>query len=234
MTPSLRRTLVASALVIASARAEAQDPRLVPLLDDSTRFRVEAVVDSARRAQLPTEPLIDKALEGARKRAPGARILAAVTALSDRLLVARAALGGNTEAELVAGAAALQAGVGPHALADLRESRPGRSLAVPLVVLSDLVTRGVPRDTATALVLLVARAGLSDDAFLEVQRSVQNDVRDGANPAAAAAVRARGALVGTPARVKSRGAATAATDAVKATRPTPASVPPTTPPPPSP
>lgn len=230
MSRSAHRALVVCALALPMARAAAQDPRLIPLLDDSTRLHVEAVVDSARRAQLPTEPLIDKALEGARKRAAGARILAAVTALSDRLRVARAALGGNTESELVAGAAALQAGVGPHALADLRETRPGRSLAVPLVVLSDLVTRGVPADTATALVLLVARAGLTDEAFLEVQRSVQNDVRDGAHPATAAAVRARGALVGTPARVKSR-PATATTDAVKATRPTPASAPPSSPPP---
>jgi hypothetical protein len=223
MTHSMRCVLLALGALTFSAPANAQDPRLVPLLDDSTRARVESVVDSARRAQLPTEPLVDKALEGARKRAPGPRILAAVTALADRLRVARAALGTHNEAELVAGAAALQAGVGPHALADLRESRPGRPLAIPLVVLSDLVTRGVPRDTATALVLLVARAGLSDDAFLEVQRSVQNDVRDGANPVTAAAVRARGALVGTPARVKVRGPVTTSGATVTgATKPTPA------------
>lgn len=232
MSHSLHRAVTAFALAVPVAWARAQDPRLVPLLDDSTRARVEAVVDSARRAQLPVEPLIDKALEGARKRAPAPRIVAAVTALSDRLRVARAALGGNAESDLIAGAVALQASVGPHALADLREARPGRPLAVPLVVLSDLVTRGVPADTAIALVLLVARAELSDDAFLDLQRSVQNDVRAGANPATAAAVRARGALVGAPARVRGPGAVkTTGADAVTRVRPTPARAPQAAPPP---
>src|SRR5689334_22174703 len=112
-----RRNLIALALAGLATLplprgAGAQDMRLSSQLDPATAARVAAIVDRARAASLPTEPLIDKALEGARKRAPGARILDAVGALAARLDTSRIALGATaTESELVAGASALQAGV---------------------------------------------------------------------------------------------------------------------------
>jgi hypothetical protein len=199
------------ALAGAAVVAGAQDARLGAQLDEGTRVLVQAAVDSARAAGLPTEPLVDKALEGARKRADGARITRAVTALAARLRVSRSNLGaGATESDLVAGAAALQAGVAADVLHQLRAARPSGALAVPLVVLSDLVTRGVPTDTAAAVVLLVARGGMGDDAFLTLQREVQRDVMGGAPPASAAAVRTRGVLAGGTVR---RPARTVTTDA---------------------
>ena len=200
------------ALAGAAAAAAAQDARLGAQLDEGTRVLVQAAVDSARAAGLPTEPLVDKALEGARKRADGTRITRAVTALAARLRVSRSSLGaGATESDLVAGAAALQAGVSADVLHQLRAARPSGALAVPLVVLSDLVTRGVPTDTAAAVVLLVAREGMGDDAFLTLQREVQRDVMGGAPPASAAAVRTRGVLAGGTVRRPARNAATDAT-----------------------
>ena len=162
-------------------------------------------MDSARAAGLPTEPLIDKALEGARKRADGSRIARAVSALATRLGTSRSSLGaGASESDLVAGAAALQSGVSSDILHQLRAARPTGALSVPLVVLSDLVTRGVPTDTAAAVVLLVAREGMGDDAFLTLQRDVQRDVLGGALPASAAAVRTRGVLAGGTVRRPAR------------------------------
>lgn len=201
---SLALTLAATAGIASSAqRLAAQDTRLSAIADSSTRARVSAVIERARSSSLPVEPLVDKALEGARKRAPDARILDAVSSLAARLDSSRRALGGvSTDAELVAAAAALQAGVGPVVLTQLRRERPGRSLAVPLVVLGDLVTRGVPHDTASALILLVAHEGLGDETLLAIQRDVQRDVRDGAHPAAAAAIRARGAVSGASTRLR--------------------------------
>jgi hypothetical protein len=206
---------LALALVGAAGSARAQDARLGTQLDEGTRVLVQAVVDSARAAGLPTEPLVDKALEGARKRADGARITRAVTALATRLRMSRSSLGaGATESDLVAGAAALQAGVAADVLHQLRAARPSGALAVPLVVLSDLVTRGVPADTAAAVVLLVARGGLGDDAFLTLQREVQRDVMGGAPPASSAALRTRGVLAGGTVR---RPARAVTTDAIGAT-----------------
>ena len=70
-------------------------------------------------------------------------------------------------------------------------------------MLGDLVTRGVPRDTANALILLVAHEGLGDETLLAIQRDVQRDVRDGAHPATAvAAIRARGAVSGGATRLR--------------------------------
>lgn len=195
--------LVALAIASTVERAGAQDPRLAPQLDAATAARVSEVIERARAASLPVEPLVDKALEGARKRAPDARIIEAVTSLAARLDSSRAALGTtSSDAELVAAAAALQAGVGPGVLSRLRQERAGRSLAVPLVVLGDLVARGVPHDTASALILLVAHEGLGDETLLAIQRDVQRDVRDGAHPATAAAIRARGALSGASTRLR--------------------------------
>ncbi|HWE41622.1 MAG TPA: hypothetical protein VG432_03910, partial [Gemmatimonadaceae bacterium] len=189
--------LVALAFAVPAVGAAAQDARLAAQLDAGTEQRVSAVIERARAASLPVEPLVDKALEGARKRAPAPRIVEAVTGLAARLESSRVALGmASTEAELVAAAAALQAGVGPRVLSQLRQARAGKSLAVPLVVLGDLVSRGVPHDTASALILLVAHEGLGDETLLAIQRDVQRDVRDGAHPATAAAIRARGAVSG--------------------------------------
>ena len=197
--------------VLAARGALAQDQRLSRQLDPATAARVATIVDHARATSLPTEPLIDKALEGARKGAPPARIVEAVSALAARLDTTRVALGtGSTESELVAGASVLQAGVSTPVLRALRATRAGRSLAVPLVVLGDLVTRGVPSDTASALVLLVAREGLGDETLLAIQRDVQRDVREGAHPATAAAIRARGAVNSGGTRLRpTRGAVTA-------------------------
>jgi len=203
-----RRDLVTLAVAVLATlpvarRAGAQDMRLAAQLDPATATRVGSIVDRARAASLPTEPLIDKALEGARKRAPAARILDAVGALAARLDTSRTALGATaTESELVAGASALQAGVASPVLRELRAARGTKSLAVPLVVLGDLVTRGVPSDTASALILLVAREGLGDETLLAIQRDVQRDVRDGAHPATAAAIRARGAVGGGATRLR--------------------------------
>ena len=220
--------LLALAIIAPATRAAAQDARLVAQLDAATQQRVSAVIERARAASLPVEPLVDKALEGARKRAPAPRIVEAVTSLEARLDSSRVALGmASTEAELVAAAAALQAGVGPHVLTQLRQERAGKSLAVPLVVLGDLVTRGVPHDTASALILLVAHEGLGDETLLAIQRDVQRDVRDGAHPATAAAIRARGAVSGASTRLRptrgplaSGAASSAAPAAAGAVRPT--------------
>lgn len=213
MSTIVRRLASAAFIGIASfglvSALSAQDSRLGAQLQEPTRSLVQATVDSARAAGLPAEPLIDKALEGARKRADGERIIRAVSALAGRLRASRSSLGaGATESDLVAGAAALQSGVTTDVLRQLRAARPVGALSVPLVVLSDLVTRGVPTDTAAAVVLLVAREGLGDDAFLTLQRDVQRDVMGGAAPASAAAVRTRGVLAGGTVRRPARNATT--------------------------
>ncbi len=173
----------------------AQDARLDARLDARTREAVVAIVDSARGDGIPTEPLVQKALEGASKHADGARILSAVQRLSRELGDARSALGTtSSDAEVIAGASALHAGIAPAALSRMRASRTHGSLTVALAVLSDLVARGVPGDTATTVISALTVAGTQDAELLRFQQGVERDIAQGATPAAALGVRAQGAF----------------------------------------
>ena len=189
------RAVLAFALLVPGWLA-AQEPSLEGRLDPATRAEVLAIVDSARADGIPTRPLLNKALEGAGRGAESERILWAVRGLAVRLETARDVLGyQSTEPELVAGAGALYAGVPPASLAELREAVPGASVALPLVVLADMVDRGVPTDTATTVLVSLARAGVDHAAYDALRLSVAQDIRAGAAPAAAAYTRARGLLL---------------------------------------
>jgi hypothetical protein len=182
--------LVVATLLTGSAAAQGLDPRLARL-DSITRPMVAALVDSARAAALPTEPLVQRALEGATKRATTDRIVAAVRRLALDLSHARDALGPTASApELTAAAAALRAGAPPATLTELRRIRR-ESLTVPLAVLSDLVGSGVPVDSAAAAVLALATNARDAD-LVEFRRAVERDIALGAPPAAATAAAAAG------------------------------------------
>ena len=174
--------------------ALAQTQRLAGRLDERTRAEVAALVDSARGAGLPADPLVNKALEGASKGADGARIVAAVRARAGGLARSRALLGdGATEPELVAGAAALRAGAPPAFVERLRRDYPRVALVVPLAVMADLVARGVPADTAAQSVLALVRAGVREAELVAFRQSVERDIALGAPAGAAAAVRVNAA-----------------------------------------
>ena len=142
---SVLRSLALLALLTLPATAQAQDARLTERLDSVTATQVQQVVDSARKAGLPGEPLVQKALEGATMGASDDRIVAAVQTLHGQLRRAREALGGGaSDAELAAAAGALRAGLEPSALRRLQSLRPDQPLVVPIAVLTDLVAEGVP------------------------------------------------------------------------------------------
>ena len=195
MTRLVRRGLlvfVAAALSVARAAAQGTDPRL-ERLDETTRPVVIAIVDSARAAGLPVNPLVERALEGATKGAPADIIVGAVRRLAGDLGRARDALGPSASAgELNAGAAALRAGAGTDVLTRLRRARRHQSVTMALAVLTDLVARGVPVDTAATAVLALA-ATVRDEDLVEFRRAVERDIAIGAPPAAAASIRVNAA-----------------------------------------
>src|SRR2546426_784428 len=196
MTSAFTRTalpLLAAMLVAGRAAAQQTDPRL-ERLDASTRPMVAALVDSARAATLPGEPLVQRALEGATKRASGDVILAAVRRLAVDLGHARDALGSTASpAELTAGAAALRAGASPTILTELRHTRR-EPLTMPLAVLADLVASGAPADAAaTPDPALAPRPRAADPA--EFRPPAGRDIALGAPPAAATAAAATAADV---------------------------------------
>ena len=164
--------------------------RLDGRLQPTTRTAVERLIDSARLAGLPAEPLVDKALEGASKGGSHDAILRALRKLSGELAQARRALGERSlVAELSAGANAIQRGVDEASLRRLRQERPGQPLVVTLGVVTDLVTRGVAPDVATSSVLRLSRAGLADEQLVAFRRDVERDIGIGAPPATAVLAR---------------------------------------------
>lgn len=174
------------------------DARLARL-DSTTRLIVAAVIDSARKTRLPTEPLVDKALEGAQKGADGGRIVTAVRGLYAELRSARAALGaGATPEEINVGANAIHAGMPMRTLTQLRSvsQHGGRArVTLPLTVYTDLIARRVPPAVASDVVISLARAGLRDGDYAMFQRNVRLDIENGADAATAAQTRARGAAL---------------------------------------
>jgi len=190
----LGRALVA--LVIAAPTARAQsDPALAVKLDKPTLLAVNAIIDSARAAKLPTKPLNDKALEGAATGADGPKIVAAVRSLSVRMSSARGALSSTANAdEIKAAVGALEAGVSTRDLARVQTACGKRPVVMPLAVLTDLVGRQVPIPTATTLVLQLVRSNVKDSELSLYQRNVRADIERGADPTAAASTRARGLM----------------------------------------
>jgi hypothetical protein len=187
------------ALTFLTAVAQAQDTtarvrELDPLarLSEASRYQVELLLDSAKVAGLPTAPLESKALEGISKRVDSRRIVVAVRNVFRSLRDARAALGPSVTAdELNAAAGALRVGITPAELGHLARTRHEKQLTVPLVVLADLVTRGVPRDTASSTIFQLWQRGAADDDFLGLWRGVERDIVSGTAPGVALLNRAR-------------------------------------------
>jgi len=168
------------ALVVAAVLAAPLDP--VPLhaqaanpAEEITRAlpadvarRILAGIADARTQGLPADLLARRALELSAKGVPPAGIETAVADETADLAAARDALAaggrpGATDDELDAAGTALGKGMDGHQVSHLARSAPsGRSLAVPLFVISSLVDRGLPSDEALRRVLARLEARASD------------------------------------------------------------------------
>ena len=184
------------ATIAATARAQDQPDRTIPAqLSASARATLERLIDSARVAGLPVDPLYSKVREGVFRSADEPRVIAAVQRLSHDLGDARAALGDSANAEeITAGANALRAGVRPADLSRLRNVRSRKAdhpLTVALVVLADLATRGVPPAMAAASVHELVARNVSDGSLLSFRRNVERDLVGGRPPASALDARTR-------------------------------------------
>jgi len=195
------RSLLAVLLVGSAFRStEAQDPRLSNRLDAPTRKALSAIVDSARAQGIPVEPLMEKVYQGLAMGADGTRIVVAVRSLTFEMGNAHRVLGAvATTDELKAAASAVHAGVPAVELGKMKkQSGLRRSLTLPFTVLADIVSRGVPVAAATNAIKSLMGAGAKDKDISDFQRNVSVDIEKGAQPAAAAETRAKGAVVPPP------------------------------------
>lgn len=185
--------LVAGLLGASVAWSQPTDPRLVARLDARTRVAVASIVDSASHDGVPTEPLIDRALEGASKRADGQLIVNAVRLFARDLRRARLALGPtSTDAEVVAGAHALRGGVKVEDLERLRHVRAGQRYALALDVMTYVINRGVNPDTASSVLIGLVLASATDDQLVGFRVDVDRDIAGGVPASLAATARGVG------------------------------------------
>lgn len=169
------------------------DQRLVGRLDDRTREAVLAVVNAARTEGLPTEPIIDKALEGASKRASGTQIVSVVRSLIGDLKRAREALGpGSSLKDVEAGAHALRAGISVAELERLRTARAASPVASALEVMTILTNDGVPADSIAPRVVSLVLAGASDEQLTTLRQEIKRYMAGGVAAHAAVALGGQG------------------------------------------
>ena len=186
----LPRLLLGLLLILSAQRALAQDPRLVQRLGAPAADSVMRLMAAAESEGLPTAPLMAKAQQGAARGVAPALVLRAVANLSDALRSARVALGpGRGTDELTAGAAALQNGADQSLLRRLARATGTRPVTMTLVVLTDLLARGVPGDTLATMLANAAQRGVSDQELLRMRETISRDIASGTLPLDAASSR---------------------------------------------
>jgi hypothetical protein len=157
------------ALLATTAPLAAQDPRLTARFAPTDARMLTAVIDSAAAIGLPREPLILRALEGAAKGVPTARIRQVLARQREAMHDARDLIGADADpTELATAATALQQGVPRAHLAELRAWRRDRSITVPLGAYLDLMARGTSSDRAWDQVAALARRNAADREFVRL------------------------------------------------------------------
>jgi len=189
------RSFLALGFALSTAlRLAAQDvgARLEGHVPPEVQSAVKDIAADAAARGLPTEPLVQKAIEGGAKRVPAGRVIEAVRALAARLAGATDAVraGGleSPKADVVEGGAdGLSAGLSAgHVSALVRASRAAYDPALVLRVAATLAALGVPAKQAVQLVEGMIKDGRSSSDLLSLPGEVQAGVADGATPAEAA------------------------------------------------
>ena len=194
-SPVVLSLVGALALASLASLASAQDPRLSQIRDDAMRDMVRRQVELASNAGLPADPFLSKALEGVAKKANSKSIRAAMDALQKRMRRANDLLAPSpTIDELAAGADAIGVGAPEKTLKLMRAAAPGRSIALELGVLTELVAKGVPPKQASKMVLELMARGATGAQLTALSSAVQTDVAAGLRPDAALELRGRGVM----------------------------------------
>jgi hypothetical protein len=186
---------LAAVLVFAAAGHAVSAQQSRAAVDPASVPELKAEFDRAAKLGLSVEPLIAKARQGYFGLASTSKIRVAVHTMTDRLVTARQALDPvQGDAELLAGADAIQKGVPDEVLRQLRALQRTRSLAVPLGVLQDLVDRGVSVKDATASVTTLVKRNIADTQIASLSKNVQGDITQGLAPSVAMQLRLKGVL----------------------------------------
>lgn len=173
-------------LVVPPLAAQTGLQRAKAALPRESARQLELTVAAARKRGLPTEPLVDKALEGVAKKVPPSVILAAVRHKADLLGRADAALrpfGPPTAGDVTATADVLQRGLSPEIVKQVRAGRRrGEPVALSLHTVADLVDRRVPPRIAIEVITSWRERGGRSEDLREIPFQVDKLIRMGESP----------------------------------------------------
>ncbi len=187
-----RLAAVAVLALCGAATVGAQD--LSAIKDAALREAATAELRAAMAKGLPPAPFVAKAMEGQLKHASPERVRSAMRGLATRIELARTQLAPATDAELSAGADALAAGVSGETLRELRRTWPTKSVALPLGVLAELVSRGIAPPKAAKQVLALMNRGATAQQLAALGHDIEDDIRNGRGADAALDLRVRGIM----------------------------------------
>lgn len=183
--------LAVAGLAAAPLAARAQDAeagaRLRAALSERDADRVRQLARDLEAEGIPPALIRRKALEGVAKGVPPERIVVALDEYAGRLREARTLIGPDRNGPSFAAAAeAMRRGVPADAIRDLaRRQERRRELAVPLIVLGDLVEAGVPAGNALGAVDDALARGAGPDGMMAFSAAVRRRIRMGEDPSTA-------------------------------------------------
>lgn len=162
-------------------------PRLAGHVPQAALAGVHAIISRAEQDSLPTEPLVEKALEGGAKGAPAEMIVTAVGAEEARLRTARDLLRGAGApgpyhaAEIQSVSLALARGlpgrIVSRVLSAVRDTAPGFALHA----VADLSAHGFGQDSSAALIVAALGTGLTGHRLLDVSAAADREVQRGSS-----------------------------------------------------
>lgn len=211
----MRRAALCLFLSLAAPLAAQQTvrDRLAGRVPPEVIAAVEAATAQAAVEGLPTEPLVQKALEGAAKGIAADRVIAAVEQLATRLAVAGMAVRVGPEVAappptaptIEAGTFALTAGLNEAEVHRVAAAAPSETERGPaLRAAATLAALGVPGRETVDLVVAALQAGQPPAELLTLPQQVQGRMAQGQTPAQAAAGLARAAAT-SQGRVRGEG-----------------------------
>jgi len=179
--------MLAAGMVFPPPSGAAQSPRarLAGRIPAAAIAPVDSVVRLAAADGLPTDQLVEKALEGGAKQASTEQIVAAVAQVATQLRQARTLLlrSGATApvqpAEVVAVAAALVRGLPAPLVQRLVAVLPGEPTGPALDAVADMVGHGFAQDSAVDLVVDAVRQGLRGLRLLDVATALVHELQRG-------------------------------------------------------
>ncbi|HEY0304016.1 MAG TPA: hypothetical protein VGC44_03540 [Longimicrobiales bacterium] len=188
----MKKTLLLGLLILLVApplAAQTGLQRAKAALPRETARQFEQTVLAARKRGLPTEPLIDKALEGVAKKVPPSVIMNAVRHKVELMTRADAALrpfGPPTAADVTATADVIQRGVSQDVIKQVRAGkRQGEPVGLSLHTVADLLDRRVPAKVAIDVIASWRERGGRNEELRSIPLEVDKLIRLGASPSSA-------------------------------------------------